>query len=208
MRTVSFAAAFGKRPRRVANAIIQHVEFADVVIIESPRALANLHSFFNYWRRPDLLPRFRFVPNPVAPGILNTQLEPKRNAVISVGNWKDPRKNVYGLVDSARDFLGRMPKWKMRIIGQGQDFVQERLSRWPQDLRIRTELHDLIPHSNVIELLNESRIFFSPSLRESWGIAAAEALCMGCTIVGPPLESFAFLADDGLFRNARSRLQT
>jgi glycosyltransferase involved in cell wall biosynthesis len=50
--------------------------------------------------------------------------------------------------------------------------------------RDRIHLCGAMERSELAALLNRSQIFYSPSAYESFGIAAAEALCCGCSVVG------------------------
>jgi hypothetical protein len=50
--------------------------------------------------------------------------------------------------------------------------------------RERLLFHGRIPHRDISGLYQKSKIFFMPSRFESFNIAAAEALCCGCSVVG------------------------
>lgn len=45
------------------------------------------------------------------------------------------------------------------------------------------DLRGLVGRDELADLLRESQVFYSPSAYESFGIAAAEALCSGCSVV-------------------------
>ncbi len=55
----------------------------------------------------------------------------------------------------------------------------------------------LIPHENMKDYLGRAKIFLSSSRFEGFSIAASEALALGCTLVGTPLESFTYLVCGG-----------
>jgi glycosyltransferase involved in cell wall biosynthesis len=94
-------------------------------------------------------------------------------------------------------FLARNPEWKLRVLGEGQEIVRKAVSGWPKSVAGRVEIEGQVSHGRVVDLLADSKIFFMPSIAEGFSIAAAEAACMGCTIVGTPLESFEFLTANG-----------
>ena len=51
-----------------------------------------------------------------------------------------------------------------------------------------------------MQILAESQVFYSPSSYESFGIAAAEALCSGCSVVAGrsiTMPSFEWFVSDG-----------
>jgi glycosyltransferase involved in cell wall biosynthesis len=188
---------FRKKYRALMLQKLEQIRLSSTVIVESPKALANISRILDYWSRSDLQSKLQFVPDPVAEDVLAASTRNKRNLAISVGRWADSRKNVHTLLRCANRFLATNPEWNLRVLGEGQEIVKKTVSTWPRSLASRVEISGIVPHSKVAELLADSRIFFAPSSSESWGMAAAEATCMGCTIVGTPLESFEYLAADG-----------
>ena len=64
-------------------------------------------------------------------------------------------------------------------------------------LRKRIRIMGMMNREELAALLRDSQIFYSPSAYESFGIAAAEALCSGCSVVAgrlvtmPSFEWFA-----------------
>lgn len=181
----------------------EQIELADVVLIESPKALDNACKFLTYWGRPDLTSKFCFVPNPVTDEISNSVIPTKQNTVISVGRWDDrAQKNTPIMLKCCKSFLAGHPDWRCRIVatlGHGKDSVEKSVSKWNSALKERLEvLGPLDHHNEMTRLLGESRILFMPSNWESFGISAAEAVCMGCTVVGTPLEPLDFLVAGGL----------
>ena len=86
----------------------------------------------------------------------------------------------------------------MATLGHGKVSIEKSVSKWNSALKERLEvLGPLDSHSEMTRLLGESRILFIPSRWEGFPIVAAEAVCMGCTIVGTPLESLLYLVADG-----------
>ena len=71
----------------------------------------------------------------------------------------------------------------------------------PNSLKERIHITGAIEHEKIKNYLLRSKIFFMPSQWESFGIAAAEAVCSGCTIVGSPLESLRYLTMEGFSGN-------
>jgi glycosyltransferase involved in cell wall biosynthesis len=49
----------------------------------------------------------------------------------------------------------------------------------------------------LARLLGESMVLFLPSRSEAFPLAAGEAVCMGCTVVGGPLEALCSMARGG-----------
>ena len=88
----------------------------------------------------------------------------------------------------------------MVIAGQ----VTVELGEWHRSLsesgRNRVKLRGMVDRDELARILEESQVFYSSSAFESFGIAAAEALCSGCSVVAGrsvSMASFAwFVGDD------------
>lgn len=185
--------------KAIVQADLKQLEMADAVIIESPEALTNLVYLLNYWRRPDLIEKTYFVPSPVTPIFSDeTLLPPKENIIISIGRWDDLRqKNTKLMIKTLAVFLRREKNYTAKIIGSGKDIVEKLLSRYANDVSDRIEVTGPLSHDKLKKHLMAAKIFFMPSRWESFGLAAAEAICCGCSIVGTPLEPLRYLSMQG-----------
>jgi glycosyltransferase involved in cell wall biosynthesis len=181
---------------------IEQMEMASGVLIESPGALGNIRKFLGYWKRSDLISKFHILPNPVTDDISKSELKAKEQIMMSVGRWSASiQKNTSMMLRCSRRFLGDNPEWRFRLVatyGLGRQRIEDLVSKWNKEIKQRVEiLGPLNTHNSMAQLLGESLMCFMPSKWESWGIAAAEALCMGCTVVGTPLEPLDFLVAGG-----------
>lgn len=176
----------------VSRMRIQQLEKVQAAIIESPAARDNLLSSLNYWGRHDLSPRISFIPNPV--DIPRTSGIKKQRAIVSIGRWDDERKNARGLVDCLAATANR--EWLIRLVGSGSEKLKHELLYRSPDLRV--EAYEFLNRPRLAEMLAGSMIFFAPSISESFNLAAAEAVCSGLTLAAKPLESFRYLAGEGL----------
>ena len=117
------------------------------------------------------------VPHPIQTDIFKFDPSiPKKNQIISVGRWESYQKNLPLLLETLRSFLDKNPSWTSLVIGSG-------LPAKSPHPRI-TFLPPLTP-PDLARHMQESRIFFSSSRYESFGLAAAEAYACGCALVGP-----------------------
>ncbi|MCC6019148.1 MAG: glycosyltransferase [Candidatus Verstraetearchaeota archaeon] len=184
-----------RRIRRVA----EHIKLADKVIIESPQAQINLSYSLLYWGF-NLSSKIYVVPNPVASDLVNTTVPfKKEKQVMVLGRWDAiEQKNTIRMVKVLCQFANLKPDYDIVIIGSGKEIIQKLISKITSS-RIPDQLHltGYIPRDEVIRHLARSRIFFMPSNWEGFSIAAAEAVCMGCTIVGTPIECLTFLTLGG-----------
>lgn len=177
---------------------IEQIRLADAVVIESPEALSNAAHVLDYWGYKNLVGKLNFVPNPVAPDVLRSPPRHKENVVVASGRWEDEGvKNTKVLVRVLADFLRKRPDYKSVIIGTGADHVNQLTQSLTQSVRARMEIRGFVERPEVAEILSVARIFFMPSRIESFGIAAAEALCMGCSVVVTPIESLKYLSAHG-----------
>ena len=177
---------------------MKQIQLSSAVIIESPRAIANVSRVLDYWGRADLKSKLQLVPNPVAEDVVTAGPRTKQDLVLSAARWDAPTKNASVMLSCLKTFLRKKPRWRARLVGPtGSELLNEAVSRWDRDLSERIEILGFVSRQTLVESLADSRIFFAPSMSEGFGIAAAEAACMGCTIVGTPLECFEFLAANG-----------
>lgn len=187
-----------KRHASVAAETIRQIELCDAAIIESPSAQANLNYFLTAWGRSDLTKKTHFVPNPVSPEFLLGVIPPKDKVVVSFGRWDDyKQKNTAVMAQTALRFLKERPDYKFIIFGRGTNSVEDLVKQAPQEIRQRLCIQAFVERTQVKTLLAGARIFFVPSRWESFNISSGEALCVGCSVVGTPLESLQYLTNGG-----------
>ena len=177
---------------------IEQIQLADAVILETPEALANVAYVLHFWHRDNLINKLHFIPNPVTTDIVSAPLAGKTDTVISIGRWEDEGcKNTQVMLRAAADFLNVKKDYQYIIVGSGRDKILPFIQQLSPEISSRITMSGAVSHQQIPKLLVKSRIFLMPSNLESFGIAAAEALCMGCSVVGTPLESFRYLTASG-----------
>jgi glycosyltransferase involved in cell wall biosynthesis len=177
---------------------IRQIELSDGVIIESPDALSNLNYFLTKWGRRDLIKKTHFIPNPVTPEFINSKIDKKENIVVSVGRWDDPApKNTKMMVEVVTEFLKNRYDYTSTIIGTGEEKVESLIEGVPKNIRDRIKITGFVEHDKIKDFLLNAKMLFIPSRWESFSVAACEALCMGCSIVGTPIESLRYLSMQG-----------
>ncbi|MFA6999688.1 MAG: glycosyltransferase [Candidatus Paceibacterota bacterium] len=177
---------------------LKHIELADAVIIETPKALYNAVSVLHFWKLDNLKEKLCVILDPVPPDIINAQLSIKTDIIISVGRWEDePCKNTTAMLKAMARFLSINKEYRYFIVGSGEDKILSFIKNLPENVQSRIIVKGLVKHQELSNLLSQSKIFFAPSNLESFNIAAAEALCMGCSVVGTPLPNFKYLTADG-----------
>lgn len=121
---------FTQIPRWIAGKLLWHLYFgrreiyklvhsfinSDAVVVESPRAVANLAHILVAARRPDSVDRLWHIPNPVCPEILNGPPRPKENVVAAVGRWDDYRqKNTMMMARVLMSFLAQRQDYWLHL---------------------------------------------------------------------------------------------
>ena len=168
-----------------------NVQKTAAVIVESTEARRNFikslgPSVFNEYKK------IHVIPLMVNPLFTQGSIEPIRHrTIVAVGRWEDQaQKHPRGLLHTLRSVLTEFPGYHARIIGSGQTILHNMVHTWPQSLTSRIKILGPLPPTAIRTQLRDSRIFLSASRWESFGLAAAEALCMGNSFVGPPLAPF------------------
>jgi glycosyltransferase involved in cell wall biosynthesis len=160
-----------------------HLKNGDVIACVSPRAAEHYRKLCRIYGGTDLADRVRMVPHAVESRFRYAD-EQKRRQVACVGRWQDVvqkrpwllAKVIGELIESDRD---------VSVVIAGN--VTPELECWHRTLaeaqRNRVRLAGRVDREELAEILRESQVFYSPSAFESFGIAAAEALCSGCSVV-------------------------
>ena len=187
--------------RKQLDSRTHQMRLADAIIIESPMAFENIRRFLGYYNRSDLISKFHIIPNPVTDDISEGEIGAKKDIMICIGRWSASiEKNTSIMLKCSETFLRKNPEWRLRLVdtlGLGRPELEKAVSKWNKSSIERVEILGPLTHNSIAHVLSDSRVFFMPSNWESWGIAAAEAVCMGCTVVGTPLEPLDFLVAGG-----------
>jgi hypothetical protein len=183
-------------PKIISRRKIKQIARAAALIIESPLAQKNLQQSLIYWRREDLTKKIVFIPNPAAISIKNSSGDkPRENLIISIGRWSDKRKNGVKIVKVLSTLS--VPNWKFLLIGAGSEKLKEKINKKNPTLKINSL--EAVPHAEIPDYLKRGKIFFAPSLADSFNLAAAEALSCGLSLAVTPLESFIYFTANGRF---------
>lgn len=126
------------------------------------------------------------VDNPLPDEYLGLQVDFRRPPVIGYcGSWI-PRKGV-GLLAAALPLaLRALPAWRLALVGVGEGF--QAASHFPSDVLPRI---DVVPSaergSRLRDLYQGLSMLILPSVYESFGLAAAEAMACGACLVANPV---------------------
>jgi len=127
--------------------------------------------------------RFQHVPHPIDENTFSYAGDSKRNTVIAVGRWGSWQKDWPLTRRALEIFLDRNPNYEAVLFGSGLPVgrIGERLIS-----------RGICPQEEISKILREAKILFFASRYESFLLAGGEALCSGCSVIGPNTIPSAF----------------
>lgn len=122
--------------------------------------------------------KFLQIPHPIDTDIfrLAMPMAPKRRRIVCVGRWQARQKDWPLLRSALQIFLDTHPDFDALVFGSGTPSASPHR---------RLLLAGLASPEKISEALQNSQILFFSSRYESFLLAGAEALCCGCSVVGP-----------------------
>lgn len=161
----------------------QHLKCGNVIACVSPKAAEHYRKLCQFYGGEKLANLVRVIPHAVESYFRFSGAEKKRQ-VICIGRWQDEvQKRPWRLMEVIASLLKYDPKVSVIIAGQKTPQLETWLETLPQSEQNRVVLTGIIPREVLFQHLQESQVFYSSSGFESFSIAAAEALCCGCSIV-------------------------
>ena len=160
-----------------------HLKHGDVIACVSPRAAEHFRKLCRIYGGARLADRVVVIPHAVERKF-GYAGEVKRRRVACVGRWQDiGQKRPWLLAEVMSSLLAADERVEVVIAGRTTAGLEEWHQSLPAAQRGRIGLSGLMERDELAELLRTSQVFYSPSAFESFGIAAAEALCSGCSVV-------------------------
>jgi glycosyltransferase involved in cell wall biosynthesis len=195
-------------PRWMARRRLEHIAAADVVALESRAALANVSSFVARWGRGELSHRLAHVPIVVPDRFVTAGLGAKERTVVCVARWEDAwTKNTVATVETLAAFLDRRPDYSAIMIGTGSEVAARALARLGKDAGSRLRLAGVCSRARVVEEFRVGQIFFMASRYEGFPLSVGEALTMGCSIAGTPIEALRDVVEGGAYGTLASSFE-
>jgi glycosyltransferase involved in cell wall biosynthesis len=175
------------------------------VMAESPMAVERMQKMFETFSGKKH--RVAMIPHPVNEDVLRFDDSPRMNQVISVGRWESYQKDYPMLRKVLQGFLERHPDWTAVVVGSGAPEADSASSNQREEWLKQVTFHSRLSHEKLALEYNCSKIYLMVSRHESFCIAAAEALCCGCSVVGSsavPTSHFFAQAQSGRVATPRS----
>jgi glycosyltransferase involved in cell wall biosynthesis len=153
------------------------------IAVESPIAAQRTRRYIRTFGQD--IHKVVFIPHPVEVADFQPSGDFQRqNKIVAVGRWKTFQKNFPLLLKVLHHFLIIHPDWTADVLGELPDDAKKQWMQFPPEISSRIKLVGEEDHTSLARYYQTSKIFFMPSRHESFNIAAAEALCCGCSVVG------------------------
>ncbi len=184
----------------------RHLSQGDVIACVSPRAAEHYRRMCRRYGGDALAARVRLLPHAVENRFV-WRGETKSRQILAVGRWQDSNQKRPGLLTAAGERLLQMDA-EVRLVVVGG--ITPGLEAWHRglshQLRERVRLAGRLDRAELAAEMCRSQVFYSPSAFESFGIAAAESLCCGCSVVAQ--QSVSMSAFDWFVGDGSGRLAT
>jgi glycosyltransferase involved in cell wall biosynthesis len=160
-----------------------HLKQGDVIACVSPKAAEHYRRLCRVYGGRSLASRVEVIPHAVEPGFRYSGAV-RRRQIACVGRWQDEvQKRSRRLLAVLDRLLESDPEATVVIAGKATGEMRNWHAALGKDPQSRVRLAGMTGREKLADWFNESQVFYSPSAYESFGIAAAEALCAGCSVV-------------------------
>jgi hypothetical protein len=188
------AAAWVKSAKRISRGLTAglfltdplravHLKQGDVIACVSPVAAEHYRRLCRIYGGGDLARRVEVIPHAVEP-MFRYSGRPKRRQIACVGRWGDEvQKRSRRLMAVLDRLMQSDADVTIVIAGKATDEMKNWHAALDEGRQCRVRLAGMTERQGLAALLDGSQVFYSPSAYESFGIAAAEALCAGCSVV-------------------------
>jgi glycosyltransferase involved in cell wall biosynthesis len=134
------------------------------------------------------------IDNPLPESYLGLAPAPQREPLVGfVGAWL-PRKGIEAIVREVPVALREFPRWRLVLAGVGDGFSPARY--FPADVVDRIDVVPRLERETGLKALySRCAIVVLPSLYESFGLSASEAMACGAALVATPVGFAQSLAD-------------
>jgi len=171
-------------PSYYLKPLMDYFALADALGVESPLGAERLVQAIGIAGRRELIERVHTIGHPVA-DYMRYAGEPKAKQIIAVGRWESFVKNAPLLLASLGQVLTQRPDYTAVICGSGAERLHLLARRLAPEVQGRIQILGPVANEALPAHHGRSQLMVVSSRWESFNIAAAEALCCGCSIVGP-----------------------
>ena len=173
---------------------ILHLNCADIIGVISPIAADRIHKVCQFYGGDDMTSKIRLIPHPNASYMSFNPDISKERMVCAIGRWDDEVTKGTALLCQTMELLTVKDRYvQIEIYGR----VPQSMRKWHESLNETTQsrilLKGVVTNSELKPALQRARISVCTSYREGYHTVSAEALCCGCSIIGPNVDSIPSL---------------
>lgn len=165
--------------------LVRRFSRSDILLAESRIACSRLKRMFVNFSQAESAKKIVHLPIPVRDELVYTTETQKEDIIVSVARWYDAQKDAPKLLRILAPVLRQNETYRAVIIGDGDEFVRHLVVRYAHDVSNRIQVTGRLKHEAILQYELPAKIFICSSRAESMNISSAEALCCGCSIVGP-----------------------
>lgn len=163
-----------------------HLKQADMIGAITPVALERIRKVCRVYGGESLANRVQLIPHPNASYMKYDSSITKERLVVAVGRWDDSKvKGTELLMRTARSCVEKDTGLCIEIFGRPSEAMTQWHAALSLELQKRIHLKGVVPNTEITLGLKRARISLCTSLREGYHTVSAEALCCGCSVVGP-----------------------
>ena len=164
---------------------MKHLAQADLIGTVSPIAAGRIKRYCQRLGYGKTASKICVIPHPI-PSYTSYHGEPKEAGVVAVGRWDDTLdKNTSLFAAIIREMATRRWTVPLYVFGGGFEPWMEGLKKDLGDRANFVNVMGRVRHEELIARMKTTILNLCTSRSESFNLAAAEALCCGCSIVGP-----------------------
>ena len=166
----------------------RHLRNGDVIAAVSPEAANRYRRLCRLYGGDRLAEKVEVVPHPVSTLFVPGETADREKSIISVGRWDDERqKRTSLLVRVMESVLRSDPDVRWIVVGRRSAYLDEWHASRPEEERQRVLLSGVVTPEVLAGHMRGAMVSYCSSAFESFHISSAEALCSGCSVVGPDL---------------------
>lgn len=168
-----------------------HLKHGDIIACVSPQAAEVCRNLCYRYGGRKLASKVRVIPHAVEL-IFQDSGNKRSKQIICVGRWSDIVQKRQDRMMAVFDrLLVSDRNVSLVIAGECTNAMRDWNASLSDSDKPRVSLLGKLDRSSLAAWMAESQVFYSPSSFESFGIAAAEALCSGCSVVAQQSVSMA-----------------
>lgn len=189
-----------------AARLARRISKGDAILVESKLAAARLERLLSDNRLRNAERRLLVLPIPVSEDSPLNPAEMRENIVFFVARLYDDQKDVKLFMRLMSRFLAYRPDYKAVVIGDGNRYAERSRAKYAQAVSDRILIFGRSGGDFIRDWEQRGRIFVCTSRGEGFPNAIAEAVCRGCSIVGPDnIAALSFYDFEPCVTVARSR---